>query len=79
MDRVKGIGNVDSAKNIQDEGGQNDTELLQQDGLDGEKHPATKMRLLSLTELIAEGTWRAMEWSGRVKENAVLLTLETVF
>ena len=34
---------------------------------------------LFLTYLIAEGTWRTMEWSNREKKNVVLQTLEKVF
>ena len=73
-------GNEDFTKSVQDVvGGRNGTGPLLQDSQNGEKLLETKMKFTLLTDLIAEGTWRTMEWSNREKKNAVQQTLEHVF
>ena len=45
----------------------------------GEELLKTKNEITIFDKLVAEGTWRAIEWSSGEKKNAVMQTLEKVF
>ena len=72
MDRISRMGNADLPNIIEQGGGRNDTKLLLEDTPGGKKYLETEMRLSFLTECVAEGIWRAMQWCSGEQNNAVM-------